>query len=339
MATAKKTSSGSWTISVYEYKDSEGKQHYKRFTAKTKKEAELLAAQFSAGRIHSTDLLTVKEALAEYIALRTATLSPSSIYGYRKLEKRLLADYPAFMSKSINSIKQNDVQGLISNLSLNHSPKTVRNYYGLIQAISDRFKTFKISLPQTIEYEPYIPSEAEIQTLLSYVKGKEIEIPIMLGCMCMMRRGEICGLSIDDINFNNKTIHIRHSKVRDEDRNWILKAPKTRKSNRIISVSQTVLDKIKEKGYITSYDPDTLTDRFDDILKDAGISHFRFHDLRHYCASVFHYKGIPMSYTQKYGGWSTMNTLQRIYQHTLADKEDEIYGKMNNYFDSILKES
>lgn len=182
------------------------------------------------------------------------------------------------------------------------------------------------------EIKVYSPMKGEIRTLLDYVKGKEIELPILLASNCMMRRGEICGLSMNDVNFKNKTIHIRHSLVLDEERKWILKTPKTKKSNRIIKVPDYILDMIKEKGYITTYNPDTVTDMFEDALEELNLNHFRFHDLRHYCASVFHYKGIPMSYTQKYGGWSTMNTLIKIYQHTLADKEDEIYNTMIDYF-------
>ena len=43
MSKARKTKSGSWRVTVYDYKDSTGKVHQKTFTAETKREAERLA--------------------------------------------------------------------------------------------------------------------------------------------------------------------------------------------------------------------------------------------------------------------------------------------------------
>ena len=56
MPTAKKTKSGSYSVSVYDYKDANGKQHYKRFTAATKKEAEKLANQYKSGQLQTEHL-------------------------------------------------------------------------------------------------------------------------------------------------------------------------------------------------------------------------------------------------------------------------------------------
>ena len=335
MATAKKRESGKYRVRVYDYTDVNGKKIYRSFTASTKKDAELLAAQYKAGRTHASDLLTVTECISEYIKLKKSVLSPATTKKYKDIQRVLDRTYPAFMNKRINTLKKNDVQAIVSDLALSKAPKTVKNYYGLLTAISDQIKALKVTLPQIIDYEPYIPTEDEIKAVWGYVKDKELEIPVLLASNCMMRRGEICGLSMDDINFKNKTIHIRHSLVLNDDREWVLKIPKTKKSNRTIKVPDFVLDKIKEKGYITTYNPDTLTDIFEGIFAKINIHPFRFHDLRHYCASVFHYKGIPMSYTQKYGGWSTMNTLIKIYQHTLPDKEDEIFNQMNDYFSEM----
>ena len=332
MATAKKRESGNYRVRVYDYTDATGKKIYKSFTAPTKKEAELLAAQYKTGRIHSIELLTVDSAMKEYISLKTAVLSPSTIKKYKDIHKVLLRTYPAFMSRRVLDLKQNDLQSIVSNLALTKSPKTVKNYYGLITAISDHIKAFKVTLPRIIAYEPYIPSKDEISALLDYVKGKEIELPILLASNCMMRRGEIAGLSINDVNFKKKTIHIRHSMVLDDDRQWINKAPKTKTSDRTILVSDFILDMIKKRGYITTYNPDTITDTFESCLNALNLHPFRFHDLRHYCASVFHYRGIPMAYTQKYGGWATPDVLLKIYTHALPDKENEIFKAVNDYF-------
>ncbi len=337
MATAKKLPSGSFRVRVFDYQDAEGKKHYKSFTGNSKKEAELQAARYKAGRIHSEDLLTVAKSIDEYIRLKTAVLSPSTVRGYKSMERELKASYGAFMARNVANISQRDLQGLVSDLAKDKKPKTVKNYITFICSACERFQDFKVTLPRIELFEVIVPTEEEIKRLFQTVKGTEIELPCMLGAYCMMRRGEICGLSMQDIDFKKKTIHIRHSRVLDVDGNWILKVPKTKKSNRVITVPDFVLDEIKKRGYITTYNPNVLTKDYEAALKRAGLPAFRFHDLRHYCASAFHFRGVPMSYTQKYGGWSTLDTLQRIYQHTLPDKEDDIYAGMAAYFAQTAK--
>lgn len=50
MAKAKKLPSGNWRVQVYSHTDADGKRHYESFTASTKKEAELMAAEFGVNR-------------------------------------------------------------------------------------------------------------------------------------------------------------------------------------------------------------------------------------------------------------------------------------------------
>lgn len=339
MATAKKTKSGKYSVLVFDKMDENNKRIYKRFTADTKKDAELLAAQYRIQKKHTGNMITVESALNEFISLRRSTLSPATIRGYISLQKNLLEKYPSFMKKYVSNVTENDLQGIISDLSTSHSPKTVKNYYALLRSISASFRDFNVSLPKVVPIERDIPTEDEITALMKLVADTELEIPCMLGAYCMMRRSEICALTMDDIDFKNKKIHIRKALVYDEDDNLVIKSTKTLKSYRTITVPDFVLDKIKKKGHITTHKPIHLTHYLERTLKANNMKHFRFHDLRHFAASVFHYKGVPMSYTQKYGGWSTMATLTKIYQHTLKDKEDEIFKTMNNYFENYATQN
>ena len=78
-----------------------------------------------------------------------------------------------------------------------------------------------------------------------------------------------------------------------------------------------------------------ITDRFADILNKCGVPHFRFHDLRHYNASVMLALGIPDKYAMARMGHSTPNMLQNVYQHLLSEKEKEVSDNINNFFNNL----
>ena len=189
-------------------------------------------------------------------------------------------------------------------------------------------------MPQRIQPELYIPSDGEIKALVKAVKDTELEIPVLLGAFCMMRRGEICGLSLNDIK--GTTIHVHHSLVLGHDKKWYLKAPKTESSDRYIEAPQFVIDRIKEVGHITTYNPHSLTIAFERALKKNGINHFRFHDLRHYSASIRHALGIPDAYIMADGGWSSDKVLKAVYRHAMDDRKKEMSDKANNHFESLI---
>ena len=330
MPIAKKTKSGKFRCQVAYRED--GKVKNKQFTADTKKEAEKLAFAFIS-RKKITDEKTIAKALNDYIELKKPVLSPSTIRGYRGIETILLKDYPDFMKKRCSMVFETDMQKTISDIAQTKSPKTTKNYKSLLCSISPLFKDFSITLPQSIKYDVTIPSDAEIRTFLEAEKGKELEVPIMLAALCMMRAGEITSLSIDDCNFKTNTIHIRHSKVQDEDGEWIVKAPKTTSSDRFIKIPKFVMNTIKKKGYITSYNTKSLQRNFSRHRERLGLSKFRFHDLRHYACSTF-MEECGLAYTQKYGGWSNPQTPLNIYNHSKKDKEDEHSKHIESVFEN-----
>ena len=64
------------------YKGDDGKTHTKSFTARTRAEAEALAAEWQAHRSQVVDRITIAEAIKKYIQLKEAVLSPGTVRGY-----------------------------------------------------------------------------------------------------------------------------------------------------------------------------------------------------------------------------------------------------------------
>lgn len=337
MATAKKLPSGAYRCLIFD-RIEDGKRKYKSFTAPTKKEAEYMAAQYlmekeenQSQRQKNNNLFN--DELEKYIITKEAVLSPSTIRGYRNIQKMLTQKYNDFCDMKISAISQEDVQKVISDLSKTKSPKTVRNYHGLISSVIGPNLALNTTMPQKVQPDLYIPSDSEIHALVNAVKDTELEIPVLLGAFCMMRRGEICGLSMEDIQ--GHMIHVHHSLVLGTDKEWHLKAPKTETSDRYIDAPEFVIDRIKEVGHITTLNPHSITIMFQRVLIRNNINRFRFHDLRHYSASIRHALGIPDAYIMADGGWRSDKVLKSVYRHAMDDRKQEMSNIANSHFSQL----
>ena len=88
MPTAKRLPSGSWNVQIYSHRNSKGRRVYKSFTAGTKRQAELLAAEYKSGKQRIVDdNKTVYEAVTGYINAKEGVLSPSTVRGYERMIK------------------------------------------------------------------------------------------------------------------------------------------------------------------------------------------------------------------------------------------------------------
>ena len=86
---------------------------------------------------------------------------------------------------------------------------------------------------------------------------------------------------------------------------------------------------------ILTVNPDALTNRFCKLRTKCGFK-FRFHDLRHYNASVMLAKNVPDKYAMKQLGHATTNMLQNVYQHLIKDKEAEVAATLNSFVDETF---
>ena len=140
---------------------------------------------------------------------------------------------------------------------------------------------------------------------------------------------------MEDIDFQTDTVHVHRCLVRDADRQWVEKPPKTTAGDRYIVYPHYVTALIQERGYVSKMTPDTLSTRFTRTLKRHGYEPFRFHDLRHFAASFQIALGIPPEYIMERGGWATGYTMQR-YVHALDAQRQQMAAKTNEALAQLL---
>lgn len=336
---ARKLPSGNWRVNAYVGKDYIGKQIRKSFTAPTKREAELLANQYLITHKQNdnyTDML-LSEAFERYIASKDSVLSPSTIRGYRHIQQKHLQE---LMPCKLSHLTEENIQIAINKLSAAHSPKTVRNIYGLLVAVLKTYNPsfhLNITLPQKEKPSIFIPNEEQISRLLSEVQDTELEKAILLGAVGGLRRSEIAALTTDDVSETGITVN--KAVVCNSEGQWVLKTTKTTESTRFVTLPKEVIDKLKPQNgtdKIVNLQPNIITNYFRQITKKTFGQPIRFHSLRHFSASFLHSLNVPTAYIMKRGGWSNPATLQKIYTHTMEQQEKDFNKIINQQFSDVF---
>ena len=340
MATARKLPSGSYRVRVYSHTDFNGKKVYESFTAPSKTEVELLASEWSNNkkRRSRTDL-TVKEAIEGYIKAKEGVLSPSTIRAYKIMQKN---SYNNIAKLSLKKLTTEDLQLYVSDLAKEKTPKYVSNAYGLLSS-SIRFYDpnayFKITLPKKVKKQTESPSDDIIQDLYNSAP------PEMKKCICLaafgsLRRGEICALLYSDIK--KGTVSVTKDMVQSHNNKWIIKdMPKTSESCRNVSLPDKVIELIgtgKPNDPIIKYkNPASITRNFTKLRDKKGLK-IRFHDLRHFYASIGVILGCSDIFLAETGGWvhGSNSVMKKVYQNSIADKNKEYSEIMKKHFDSLI---
>lgn len=325
------------------YKDSDGKRHYKSFTAPTKGEAEWMAKDFEHGNDYLTDESnwTLEYAIGQYIDLKKDILSPTTIQGYKMMQKR---SFQSIMQVQLKDINSDVLQKAIlkeMNRKTQHgktpSPKHVKNAYGLVSAVLGRFmpdKTYRVDMPRVARQIRTLPEPAEIYRA---VEGTDIELACLLALWLSFSMSEIRGLtkskSIDGdyITIRQVMVHVNHKDV-------IKPLGKTDARLRRHKMPDKIKELIDEVpgDIIVPYHPSYLLRKLKRCLAAHNVMEISFHDLRHENASIMAALRLPDKYCMERGGWASDNIMKRVYMETFSEERENADKKVNDYFKQKL---
>ena len=321
---AEKLPSGNWRVRVYMGMQG-GKRKYRSVTAKTKQEALREAALIDP---MPTDDITVETAVLRYLKIKEPVISPSTLHGYRKIYEARIATHPIKLVL-LSRLKAPVVQEWVSWMAREVAPKTVRNNYGFMSAVLAMFapdlKLSAIRLPQRKPPVIHMPTTAEVNAVLA-VAGPALRVAILLGATAGMRRGEICALTAGDVSRGFCLISVNKAMVRTKDGDYVIKSPKTPSSFRTVQVNPELIEILPASGRIVPMNVDDLTRAFEKAVKKAAVEPFRFHDLRHYCASMSVSSAVNAGSlsVQKRQGWASDRIMKSVYTHPVeVDRKND----------------
>lgn len=271
--------------------------------------------------------ITLKKAIRNYIDMNENVLSPSTIRGYEIIYKNRFKKY---MERSISAI---NYQAMINEEAARLSPKTVANSWGLVApAITAAgVKPPEIKKPQVPESdEDYLDYE-QIKTFLTAVQGHRVECAALLA-LHGLRMSELLDLDVSQID--KEHIYVRGATVVDKDNKLVHKATnKNRTSRRVVPVLiPRLLEVLPPDGKAVRRHPNTVSRNIKEVCAAANLPECSAHDLRRSFASLaYHLKWDSMT-TMRIGGWSNLQTVEKVYRKLAEKDKNADIEKMLAYY-------
>ena len=190
----------------------------------------------------------------------------------------------------------------------------------------------------------------DIKKLLGKLdRDDPVQLVLVIALKTGMRRGEIHGLSWEDVDLDNKVIHIRHNYTEFGD----LESPKTSNGYRDIPITDSLVDDLEERQEYQEWVamengldfdesvPVISNDVFERILPHAstrwwtrnrngfGFPDLSINELRHSFLSEMARRKVDPKILQKLAGHAKYSTTMDIYTHVDMEDKREAMKKMD----------
>lgn len=328
-----------------------GGYRYISLSAATKAEIRRMIADFDENRekalsAHLAGRVTLAQAMDQYLdTCRAAGRSPATIRGYVVIRRN---GFESLESKPLAQITRADLQSVVNGWTRSGaSPKTVRNKLAFLSAVMKHADVEppmqNLILPEAKRKEMTIPQDEDVQRALFYLRAHNpnLYVAVVLAATLGLRRGEIAALTMDDFDFSAGTVTINKALSMDENGVYQLKAPKSLSGNRVLrGLDSLVISAVQNFGHqppatITSMTPAAISCAYADVCVKLNLPG-RFHDLRHYAASVMAALNVPPKYAQERMGHATLDMLNRVYQHTMDKKRNAVADAIATHNAALL---
>lgn len=346
----------SWTANVFIIQDGKRKRKTKSGFG-TKREATTWAVGIENQKINN-ELITEHKIFVDafedwYNIFKEPQLETATKQWYKRTLSLITEKW---QSRLITEITSTDFQKLINDYGATHVKSSVSHIKNITSsfvryALDEDF--LKKDFTRNVKTHSVVKSKdkqlkfletREMENLIERVKVSDATTSRMIytAILSGLRFSEVAGLTHNDFDFKNKTITVNKSwQVHDQE----FKEPKTKTSNRVISMPETymLIAKKWHFGERFAFEGDNGTPPTDNaankqlkrLLEKDKSKLITFHGLRHTHASYLLSKDISIQYVSERLGHSDMNITLSTYAHLLDKKRSEETNKALSFLDSI----
>lgn len=328
----KKLPSGSWNVRIM----IDG--HRVSITRPTKKKCLEEAAALKLGNKTASSMRrsTLTAAIDQYIDSRENLLSPSTIRGYRAIQR---CRFQKMMKRNLSDVTPFQWQQAVNAEAKLCSAKTLTNAWRFVASViyEETGVRVTVRLPQIVKPDrPWLTPD-QIPVFVEAIKGHSIEIPSLLA-LSSLRRSEIMALRWENVDLKKGTIKVSGAAVYDEDGHLIQKAEnKNASSARIVPIIpplRKALEAADRTGeYVCTLTPASMFAHINRVCESAGLPKVGIHGLRHSFASLAYHLGMPEKVAMRIGGWSDSQTMHNVYTHIAAAEIEKYATEMSQFYE------
>lgn len=258
--------------------------------------------------------------LTDWLILRTPVLKPRTVESYADLIRRHIA--PSIGGIDLQELRNTDIAHFLATVSASGRTRTAELIYVMLKAaLRDLEPNPMRQVPRPLHTQttPVAWTDEQTAVYLRALDGHPHRLPLLLALMMGLRRGEICGLRWEDIDFSRWIIHIRNQRQRLNSGEIIDCSPKSASSMRTIPVPEPLRRPLSASrqlsGYITRLTPSGLDAAHRRLTQRLEIPYTPLHGLRHTFATSCIRHGGEMKSLQLLLGHADYATTANRYTH------------------------
>lgn len=334
-----KRENGKWRA---RFRDDSGKEHARHFARKVDAQAWLDQMTADLERGTYVDPKRVRTTVGEWCDQWIAAYATNRDSTVRQARTHLAHIRAEFGPRRLSSVKPSDVRSWIVKLQgQGLSPSYIYALHGrLAQIYTDAIHDDLVAKspcsrrtsPRSGEQKPYVATTEQIWALHDAMP-EHLRPTIMLGAFAGLRTAEVCGLAVADVEYMRGIVSPR---AQFPDQPLKTEASRTpvpipRSLAMILSAHSTVhasrSGHLFRNEWLDQLSPRTLDRAFRDARAIVVKSHslpeaFRFHDCRHYYASLLISEGTDVKVVQARLRHKSAKTTLDVYGHLWPDTDD-----------------
>lgn len=267
------------------------------------------------------------------------------------IEKHILPELGSLRISSVTTFRLNDfMEKKLESGRLDNKGGLSASYVRMIMLIITSALQFAVNeqMCQPLKTPIHKPSPQKHELpILCVAEQKKLEfqlvheinntkLGILLSLHTGLRIGEVCALTWNDIDFENRIIHVRSTVARIKDHTGenatklVIDKPKTKSSMRDIPISEQLFPLLKSlynqavSSYVISnhsgfVSPRTYEYRYHKILDESGVSQINYHALRHTFATRCIEVGVDVKTLSEILGHANVSITLNTYVHSSMD--------------------